>query len=440
VDRAAHLQLINRYRPNRGPYRRDLRRLPQELRQDRQLCSLLILILLLSARQIRRPKSRLGCRLSAGVAQWAERHGCRESRPPPWMADGGGPTERRRSEGTRGTRAQPGAKTLGYLVSFQVTRRRRNRSGVSQNPTSRTAIRWSIQISSCTRNAVGAAGAVRQPRSGISVNNVLADPPPRCRRDLRRLPQEMRQDGQLCSLLILILLLCARQFGRHKSRLGCRLSAGVAQWAERHGCRESRPPPWMADGGGPTERRRSEGTGRRRAKPGARTLGYLVSFQVTRRRRNRSGVSQNPTSRAAITWRIQISIFTRNAVGAAGAVRQPRSGISVNNVLADPPPRCRRDLRRLPQEMRQDGQLCSLLILILLLCARQFGRHKSRLGCRLSAGVAQWVERHGCRESRPPPWMADGGGPTERRRSEGTTTKESPNQEPGHLVTWCPFK
>jgi hypothetical protein len=44
-----------------------------------------------------------------------------------------GPTERRRSEGTRRSRAQPGARTLGYLVSFQVTRRRRNRSGVSQN-------------------------------------------------------------------------------------------------------------------------------------------------------------------------------------------------------------------------------------------------------------------------------------------------------------------
>jgi hypothetical protein len=166
----------------------------------------------------------------------------------------------------------------------------------------------------------------------------------------------------------------------------------------------------------------------------------LVSFQVTRRRRNRSGVSQSPISRAAITWRIQISNCTRNPVGAAGAVRQPRSGISVNNVLADPPPRCRRDLRRLPQEMRQDGQLCSLLILSLPLSARQFRRHKSRLGCRLSAGDVEWAERHGCRESRPPPWMADGGGPTERRRSEGIPTKKEPNQEPGHLVTWCLFK
>jgi hypothetical protein len=150
----------------------------------------------------------------------------------------------------------------------------------------------------------------------------------------------------------------------------------------------------------------------------------LVSFQVTRRRRNRSGVSQIPISRAAITWSIQISSCTRNAVG---AMRQPgpRSddgGRSVDKFITDPPPRCRRDLRRLPQELRQDGQLCSLLILILLLCARQFGRHKSRLGCRLNAGDA------------------DGGVPTERRRSEGTTTKESPNQEPGHLVTWCLFK
>jgi hypothetical protein len=229
------------------------------------------------------------------------------------MADGGVPTERRRSEGTRRSRAQPGARTLGYLVSFQVTRRRRNRSGVSQSRICRAAITWRIQISSCTRIP---GEVVRQPRprwddGGRSVDNFITDPPLRCRRDLRRLPQELRQDGQLCSLLILILLLSARQSRRHQLRLGCRLNAGVVQWAERHGCRESRPPPWMADGGVPTERRRSEGTRRSRAQPGARTLGYLVSFQVTRRRRNRSGVSQSRICRAAITWRIQISSCTR---------------------------------------------------------------------------------------------------------------------------------
>jgi hypothetical protein len=175
----------------------------------------------------------------------------------------------------------------------------------------------------------------------------------------------------------------------------------------------------------------------------------LVSFQVTRRRRNRSGVSQSPICLAAITWRIQVSSCTPNPVG---AMRQPMprsddGGRSGDSFATDPPPRpnrgpYRRDLRRLPQELRQDGQLCSLLILILilLLSARQFRRRRSRLGCRLNAGVAQWAERHGCRESRPPPWMADGGGPTERRRSEGIPTQEEPNQEQGHLVTWCLFK
>ena len=33
-------------------------------------------------------------------------------------------------------------------------------------------------------------------------------------------------------------------------RLLVRPSAGSAQWATRHGCRVSRPRPWMADGGG----------------------------------------------------------------------------------------------------------------------------------------------------------------------------------------------
>jgi hypothetical protein len=32
--------------------------------------------------------------------------------------------------------------------------------------------------------------------------------------------------------------------------------------------------------------------------------------------------------------------------------------------------------------------------------------------------------------------MADGGGPTERDRSEGTPTQEGPNQEHKPLVTW----
>jgi len=40
---------------------------------------------------------------------------------------------------------------------------------------------------------VGEAGAVRQPRSGGSEGSWLTDPPLRCRRDLRRLPQGSRK-------------------------------------------------------------------------------------------------------------------------------------------------------------------------------------------------------------------------------------------------------
>ncbi|AWM93302.1 hypothetical protein DJ564_22220 [Pseudomonas sp. 31-12] len=47
---------------------------------------------------------------------------------------------------------------------------------------------------------------------------------------------------------------------------------------------------------------------------------------------------------------------------------------------------------------------------------------------RPSAGSAQWATRHGCRVSRPRPWMADGGGPTEQDRSEGMPShSEAPN-------------
>jgi hypothetical protein len=48
---------------------------------------------------------------------------------------------------------------------------------------------------------------------------------------------------------------------------------------------------------------------------------------------------------------------------------------------------------------------------------------------RPSAGSAQWATRHGCRVSRPRPWMADGGGPTEKDRSEGMPSLgEAPNE------------
>ena len=99
------------------------------------------------------------------------------------------------------------------------------------------------------------------------------------------------------ALNLLLLVIFIRKNPKHRqSRLGCRLNAGLAQWAERHGCRESRPPPWMADGGGPTEQDRSEGTRRSRAQPGAQALGYLGLYQVTRRRRNPRPLGRRPGS------------------------------------------------------------------------------------------------------------------------------------------------
>jgi len=71
--------------------------------------------------------------------------------------------------------------------------------------------------------------------------------------------------AQRASLLIFI----PQQARHHKTRLGCRLNAGGAEWAERHGCRESAARTWMSVQRGPTERRRSEGTRRSRAQPGA---------------------------------------------------------------------------------------------------------------------------------------------------------------------------
>ncbi len=48
---------------------------------------------------------------------------------------------------------------------------------------------------------------------------------------------------------------------------------------------------------------------------------------------------------------------------------------------------------------------------------------------RPSGGSAQWATRQGCRVSRPRPWMAGGGGPTEQDRSEGMPShSEAPNE------------
>jgi hypothetical protein len=100
------------------------------------------------------------------------------------------------------------------------------------------------------------------------------------------LPLPLQLQLQLQLQLPLPLILKRKKSRHRQSRLGCRPNADDAQWAEPQGCGESAVRTWMSVRRGPTERRRSEGTRRRRAKPGAQALGYLGLYQVTRRRRN----------------------------------------------------------------------------------------------------------------------------------------------------------
>ena len=62
--------------------------------------------------------------------------------------------------------------------------------------------------------------------------------------------------------LPLILIFIRRKSRHRQSRLGCRLNAGFAEWAEPHGCGESAVRTWMSVRRGPTEQDRSEGTPR----------------------------------------------------------------------------------------------------------------------------------------------------------------------------------
>ena len=78
-----------------------------------------------------------------------------------------------------------------------------------------------------------------------------------------------------------------RDLGAGRTQVALRGPSGMdaARAAPRHGWRMAAGPRSVAG---------AEGTRRSRAQPGARTLGYLVSFQVTRRRRNTSAVGQSP--------------------------------------------------------------------------------------------------------------------------------------------------
>ena len=83
---------------------------------------------------------------------------------------------------------------------------------------------------------------------------------------------------------------------------------------------------------------------------------------------------------------------------------------------AGPPPWGRYATHRslVPRQRLQERKRAFDLLVIwfLILICRPFGRP--------SGGFAEWVDRHGCRESRVGPWMARHGVPTERDRSEGT--------------------
>jgi hypothetical protein len=78
-------------------------------------------------------------------------------------------------------------------------------------------------------------------------------------------------------------------------------------------------------------------------------------------------------------------------------------------------------------------EACDVLLIFI---HKRFSHRQSRLGCRLNGGFAEWAEPHGCGESAVRAWMPVRRGPTERDRSEGTPTKEEPNQEHKPLVTW----
>ena len=97
---------------------------PAEAGPTRQAVDLLLIFI---HKRLSHRQSRLGCRLSAGLAPWAERHGCRESRPRHGWRMAAGPRSETGVKEPRGTRGQTRSKHPWLLgVLFQVTRRRRN--------------------------------------------------------------------------------------------------------------------------------------------------------------------------------------------------------------------------------------------------------------------------------------------------------------------------
>ena len=59
--------------------------------------------------------------------------------------------------------------------------------------------------------------------------------------------------GKLLICFEALLIFIRKKLSHHKSRLGCRLNAGLAEWAEPHGCGERAVRTWMSVRRGPTE-------------------------------------------------------------------------------------------------------------------------------------------------------------------------------------------
>ncbi len=104
-----HMYRLNgRYRQQAGSYR-GMRTIKEPRRLAGRLAFALLWFLILIC-PVGRP--------SGGSAQWAPRQGCRGSRPRPWMADGGGPTEQDRSEGTLSLGEGPYVRGKAFCLLF----------------------------------------------------------------------------------------------------------------------------------------------------------------------------------------------------------------------------------------------------------------------------------------------------------------------------------